>query len=37
VFLERMIKASGGLASVTSSIVLRTLKKSTELPLQIMQ
>lgn len=37
VFLERMIKFTGGLASVRSSIVLRTLKKSTELPLQIMQ
>lgn len=34
-FLERMIKTTGGLASVTSSIVLRTLKKSTELPLHI--
>ncbi|MBB3165785.1 DNA-binding Lrp family transcriptional regulator [Rhizobium laguerreae] len=37
IFLERMIKATGGLASVTSSIVLRTIKKSTELPLQIIQ
>lgn len=37
VFLERMIKITGGLASVTSSIVLKTLKKSTELPLQILQ
>ncbi|WP_431324463.1 Lrp/AsnC family transcriptional regulator [Rhizobium sp. YTU87027] len=37
VFLERMIKVAGGLASVRSSIVLRTLKKSTELPLQIMR
>lgn len=37
VFLERMIKVTGGLASVTSSIVLKTLKKSTELPLQILQ
>ena len=36
VFLERMIKVTGGLASVTSSIVLKTLKKSTELPLQIL-
>ena len=34
-FLERMINTTGGLASVKSSIVLRTLKKSSELPLQI--
>ena len=37
VLLDRMINVTGGLASVTSSIVLKTLKKSTELPLQILK
>lgn len=34
--LERMIQSTGGLASVTSSIVLRTIKRTTALPLQLL-
>ncbi|MGO8657918.1 Lrp/AsnC ligand binding domain-containing protein, partial [Rhizobium ruizarguesonis] len=34
-FLERMIRVTDNLASVKSSIVLKTLKKTTALPLQI--
>lgn len=33
-FLDRLIAAAGGLASVRSSVVLKTIKKTTELPLQ---
>lgn len=34
-FLERMIRVTDNLASVKSSIVLKTIKKTTALPLQI--
>ena len=34
-FVDRMIRSTGGLASIRSAIVLKTIKNTTELPLQL--
>ena len=36
-FVDRMIRSTGGLASIRSAIVLKTIKKTTELPLQLVR